>query len=297
MKLLSPAKINLFLDVLGKRDDGYHDIITVFEKVDLCDRIELTSSNAGIHITSNLSELPSDKQNLAYRASSLLRKRYGISKGVNIHIEKKIPIAAGLGGGSSNAATVLKGLNRLWNLNVGNEELVDLSKQIGADVPFFMFNSSFAIGSGRGDIIKFIRSNLEIWHVLISPPTRVLTKEVYENTNLSLTPSRPDVKILVRAIEENNVGEVKKHLYNALEPVATKKVRDLSGAKDFVKRLGFDAIKVTGSGPTIFVLTFERKEAEGLKEKLERSFVSSKSGEDWKIFVAKTATSERKEQV
>lgn len=151
IELTSPAKINLFLEILGKRNDGYHDIVTVFEKIDLCDRIRLSESDSGIALTSNLKELPLDKNNLVYRASSLLKNTYGVSKGVNIHIEKKIPVAAGLGGGSSNAAITLKGLNRLWKLDLTDRELYDIGKKIGADVPFFIFNHSFAVGSGRGD--------------------------------------------------------------------------------------------------------------------------------------------------
>ncbi len=302
IELSSPAKINLFLDVLGRRDDGYHDIITVFEKIDLCDRIRLTPSeteHAGsgkdIAISSNLKELPTDKNNLAYRACSLLRKTYGISKGVKIHIEKRIPIAAGLGGGSSNAATTLKGLNKLWGLNLTDKELVDICKKIGADVPFFIFNYSFAIGSGRGDDIKAIKSDLEMWHVIISPPVHVSTKETYGNSSLNLTEERGNVKMIVRAIEQKDLGGVKKHLYNALEPVVTKKVTDISRVKDFVKKRGFDAGKVTGSGPTIFVLTGERKEAEKLRDDFLSSFVPDKFRNDWKIFVARTLKAPDKE--
>lgn len=305
LELLSPAKINLFLDVIGKRKDIYHDIVTVFEKIDFCDRIEFTpldrkpylteplGFNNGIEITSDRSELPTDKNNLVYRACSLLKKKYGISKAVKIHIEKRIPIAAGLGGGSSNAATTLKGLNRLWNLNIKDSELSNLGKEIGTDVPFFIFNHSFALGSARGDEINPIKSDLQMWHVVITPPVRVLTKEIYErydDTNLNLTDIGPDVRIIVRAIEKKDFGEIKKHLYNALEPIVSKKVTDISRAKDFIKKKGFDAVCVTGSGPAIFVLTSNRKEAEDLKEKLVKSFVSSRLRNDWKIFVAKTAT-------
>ncbi len=301
-ELPSPAKINLFLDVLKKRDDGYHDIVTIFEKIDLSDRIFFSAAPDGnggpgkdILVSSNVRGLPSGENNLAYQACSALRKRCGISRGVKIHIEKRIPVAAGLGGGSSNAATVLKGLNRLWELGLTEKELCDLGKGIGADVPFFIFNSRFAVGTGRGDEIDPIDSDLEIWHVLLSPPHRVLTKEVYEKASLSLTQARPDVKILVRAVEEKNVREVCKRIYNALEPIVTQKVTDISGAKNLMKRWGFDAVGVTGSGPTIFILTSGRKEALDLKDKLKDSFVSDKSRKDWKIFVAKTATTERKE--
>jgi 4-diphosphocytidyl-2-C-methyl-D-erythritol kinase len=287
IELPSPAKINLFLDVVKKRSDGYHDIITVFEKIDLCDNIRISESDEDIKISSNAPGLATDENNLAHRACSLLKKTYGISRSAKIHIEKRIPIAAGLGGGSSNAAAVLKGLNRLWNLNIKDSELCGLGKKIGADVPFFIFNSTFALGNGRGDEINPIESDLTMWHVIISPPEHVLTKEIYESPSLNLTGAGPDVKIMIRAIEKNDIGGIKKHLHNALEHIVTKKVTDISDAKDFVKKKGFDAIKVTGSGPAIFVITVERKEAEGLKNKLENSFVSD-SSRDWKIFVAKT---------
>jgi 4-diphosphocytidyl-2-C-methyl-D-erythritol kinase len=286
--LPSPAKINLFLDVIGKRNDGYHDITTVFEKIDLCDRIELAESNKGIKISSNVPNLSANKNNSVYHACSLLKDRYKISKGANIHIEKRIPIAAGLGGGSSNAAIALKGLNRLWNLNISDSKILDLGKEIGADVPFFISNHSFALGTGRGDDISPINSSLEMWHVIISPPASLLAKDIYSAPSLSLTRLGPDVKMMVRAIENKDFGGIKKHLYNALEPIATKKVTDISRAMNLTKKMGFDAIRMSGSGPTIFVLIIERKEAEELKEKLGKSFASNSSDHNWKVFVART---------
>ena len=282
----SPAKINLFLDVLGKRDDGYHDIVTIFEKINLCDRIQLSESGQGIEITSNVEGLASDEANLAYRACSLLKESYGISNGVKIHIEKNIPIAAGLGGGSSNAAATLKGLNELWRLGIKDEELYDIGKKLGADAPFFIFNHSFALGRGRGDEINPIKTDLQMWHVIITPPVPVLTREIYANSNLNLTEIRPDVRILLRAIENKRFEEIKKYLHNTLEHIVAKKVTDISRAKDFVKNKGFNAVCVTGSGPTIFVLTNGRKEAEQLKDKFLKSFNPDQDG--WKVFVAKT---------
>lgn len=318
LELSSPAKINLFLDLLGKRSDGYHNITTVFEKIDLCDRIQFTPSADGITVSSNLKELPSNEDNLAYRACSLLKKTYNISRGVKIYIEKMIPISAGLGGGSSNAAITLKGLNRLWKLNLTDEELFDMGKKIGADVPFFIFNHSFAVGTGRGDNINPIKSGLGMWHVIISPPARVLTKEIYEKIKFPeilqptasgsrgncsyvksgqfpLTEKRRDVKMIVRAIEQNDFGGIKRHLYNALEPLAIKKVADISRVKNFVEKMGFDAVKVTGSGPTIFVLIHERKEAEKLRDDFLNLFVSDGHRNEWKIFVARTLKQPRKE--
>ena len=212
IQLTSPAKINLFLEILGKRNDGYHDIVTVFEKIDLCDRIQLSEYGGDIKITSNVEGLVSGEDNLAYRACSLLKESYGISNGVKIHIEKNIPIAAGLGGGSSNAAATLKGLNKLWRLGIKDEELYSIGKKIGADAPFFIFNHSFAIGKGRGDEINPIKTDLKMWHVIITPPVAVSTREIYANSNLNLTETRHDVRILLRAIENKRFEEIKKYL-------------------------------------------------------------------------------------
>ncbi|MDP3790365.1 MAG: 4-(cytidine 5'-diphospho)-2-C-methyl-D-erythritol kinase [Candidatus Omnitrophota bacterium] len=292
IELNSPAKINLFLDVFGKRSDGYHDIITIFEKIDLCDTIRLEGLPSDeIRITSGNKELPLDETNLAYKAAMILKDTYNVPAGVSIHIDKKIPIAAGLGGGSSNAATALKGLNKLWKLGLGNNTLAGIGNKLGADVPFFIFNYPFAVGVGKGDEISPIKSTLEMWHLIISPPAKVLTKDVYDvykETSLNLTEHRPDVKMMVHAIRKGDLGSIKNSLHNALEPIVNKKVAYISKVKDFVKKMGFNAVNVTGSGPTIFVLTNDRKEAEGLKKKV-REYFEEKANNGWGIFVVKTA--------
>lgn len=293
IELHSPAKLNLFLDVFGKRSDGYHDIITIFEKIDLCDTIRLERLPRNeIKITSNDKELPLDESNLAYKAALILKDTYNVPSGVSIHLEKRIPVAAGLGGGSSNAATVLKGLNKLWNIGLGNDTLSGMGKKLGADVPFFIFNYPFAVGIGRGDEISRIESTLEIWHVIISPPVKVLTKDVYKETNLNLTVHRPDVKIMVHAIRKNDLAGIKNGLHNILEPIVDKKVADISKARNFVGKMGSNAVHVTGSGPTIFVLADDRKEAEGLEKEIKRSFVAERES-GWKVFISKTFTSDK----
>ncbi len=297
IELASPAKINLYLDILGKRSDNYHDIVTVFERIDLCDTLRLTDkgvSDDSISITSNQHDLPSDENNLVFTACKLLKESFGVSKGVAIHIDKRIPIGAGLGGGSSNAATVLKGLVRLWGLDVTDDRLLDFGRRIGADVPFFIFNHAFAVGRQRGDEIVPIRSDLEMWHLLLTPPVFVSTREIYGETNLNLTDKKADVTMIVRAIEHNDTEGVKKNIYNALKDIAAKKVADISKAKDFLERMGFDTISVTGSGPTIFLITKNRKEAESIKSKFNTTYFTQNSNNpnnlagNWNIFVAKT---------
>lgn len=288
IELLSPAKINLFLDVFGKRNDGYHDIITVFEKIDLCDTIRLTAiSDDKIVFASDSRDIPQDETNLAYKAALILKKAAGVSAGVKIDIKKKIPVAAGLGGGSSNAATALLGLNHLWNLAVSEYELLEIAKKIGADVPFFIFNHTFALGMGRGDEVSQIRSSLEMWHLIITPPISVLTKDIYSDSSLNLTERRPDVKMIVHAIRENNLEGIKNSLHNSLEPIVTKRVTDISWIKEFFKTMGFDAVNVSGSGPTVFVLANDRKEAEDLEKEFRKS-LEKEDKKGWSIFTAKT---------
>ena len=154
----APAKINLYLKVLSKRDDGYHEIETVFERLALFDKITLRSlKNNEIKVSCDNLGVPTGKNGLAYRAAGLLKSKFGITKGIGVKIVKRIPIAAGLGGGSSDTACILTGLNRLWKLGLGTDELSGLGKRLGADVPFFIGNFSFAAGKGRGDEITPIR--------------------------------------------------------------------------------------------------------------------------------------------
>ena len=138
LKLLSPAKVNLFLEVLGKRPDGYHEIETVMQTVSLCDQLEFREIKTGIKVTSHHPNLPDGPRNLIYQAAHLIKQRYQIRQGINIFIDKRIPIGAGLGGGSSNAATTLVGLNKLWKLGLPETELSCLAAQLGSDVPFFI---------------------------------------------------------------------------------------------------------------------------------------------------------------
>ncbi|MBN1871388.1 MAG: 4-(cytidine 5'-diphospho)-2-C-methyl-D-erythritol kinase [Candidatus Omnitrophica bacterium] len=274
--------------MLRRRSDGYHDIVTVFEKIDLCDRLTFDLSDKGLEVTTNTSELSCDEKNLVFKASSLLMDTYGIEKGARIHIDKRIPIAAGLGGGSSNAATALLGLCRLWNITIKYEELIELGKKMGADVPFFISNNAYAIGRGRGDDIMALESSLAIWHLIIYSSIKVLTKDIYKEATLNLTAKKPDVRILLRAIEQGDLHGLKTHLYNSLEPIVAKKVADIGRIKKFIKNEGYNGMMVTGSGPTIFVLTLNRKEAEGLKDKVDDFLASELGKDDWKIFVAKT---------
>lgn len=178
--LRSPAKLNLFLKVLNKREDGYHNLITIFERIDLFDKIFLKlNKNGNIRIFCNNPDVPRGPKNLVYKAAQYLRQKFSISHGVDIKIQKNIPVAAGLGGGSSNAATVLLGLNRLWKLHLKPSELLFIAKTIGSDVAFFLHDFPWALGTQRGDDIKKLNIRTKLWHVLVVPRVKIYSRDVY----------------------------------------------------------------------------------------------------------------------
>ena len=169
LSLVSPAKLNLFLKVINKRPDGYHNIQTLFERIDLCDEIRLFPiATDEIIVSSDCLHIPLDQRNLAYKAADLLRTSQGIKQGIKIEIDKHIPVGAGLGGGSSNAAAVLCGLNTLFRLKLDRKTLLSYANRLGSDVAFFILNKRFAIGTGRGGDLKpvFMPKTLKWWHLL-----------------------------------------------------------------------------------------------------------------------------------
>ncbi len=283
----SPAKLNLYLKVLGKRTDGYHEIITLFEKINLCDEIRLTSKAKGIKLKCSASELPKNKLNLAFKAASLLREAQGVKKGVEIEIKKRIPIAAGLGGGSSNAASVLLGLNRLWNLKLKRKSLMELGSKIGADVCFFLSGCKFAIGEDKGNKITPLKISNSLWHIVINPPKGLSTKAIYrglnlrQKTKLDLTPRHYNVKILIYAINNNNINMLNTCLRNSLESVAQKKYSQIRNIKRNLRSFGLKGL-MSGSGPTVFGITANREEAMQVAGKIRAKMNGCK------VVVAKT---------
>ena len=263
MKLLSPAKVNLFLNVHSKRKDGYHEIETLFERVSLADHITLLPVKKGIKISTNSGKIPAGPKNLAYRAAQLLQKTYGIKKGIAIHIHKRIPVAAGLGGGSSNAATVLLGLNRLWRLKLSEKKLCELAAVLGSDVPFFILDTPFALGKGRGEILKKIpASGIMIWHCLVNPSFGISTKEAYQSLDQSsLTLKKVDVKMLLHSIQKGHSSALTKLLTNSLEVTLNKRVTIILKIKNELLRHGALGCLLSGSGPTVFGIFSSKQKA------------------------------------
>ncbi|WP_223703302.1 4-(cytidine 5'-diphospho)-2-C-methyl-D-erythritol kinase [Sutcliffiella deserti] len=253
MRLLekAPAKINLSLDVLNKRPDGYHEVKMIMATIDLADRIELSERSDGqIVIISHNRYVPDDSRNLAYQAASLLKQRFNVNKGVSISITKMIPVAAGLAGGSSDAAATLRGLNKLWRLGLTLDELATIGAEIGSDVTFCVYGGT-ALATGRGEIVKQIPPPPHSWIVLAKPTIGVSTAEVYNNLDLSNV-THPDVNGMLQAIHENDYDLMTSKVGNVLESVTLKLYPEVAHIKDQMKKFGADAVLMSGSGPTVF---------------------------------------------
>lgn len=249
----APAKINLTLDVLYKRPDHYHEVEMIMTTVDLADRIGLESRADGqIKIVSTDNFVPDDQRNFAYQAAELLKNTYSIKEGVTISIEKQIPIAAGLAGGSSDAAATLRGLNELWNLNLSLDELAVHGAKIGSDVSFCVYGGT-ALATGRGEKIKELTAPPTCWVVLAKPKIGVSTADVYGGLNIEGL-EHPNTKQMIKAIETEDYGLMCNSLGNVLETVTFKLHPEVITIKEQMQRFGADAVLMSGSGPTVFGL-------------------------------------------
>lgn len=249
----APAKINLTLDVLGKRADGYHEVKMVMAQVDLADRLEFERRKDG-KIVVQMSEgfLPEDHRNLAYQAAKLLKDKYRIACGVSIFIHKNIPVAAGLAGGSSDAAATLRGMNELWEIGADMEELAEIGALIGSDVSFCVHGGT-AIATGRGEQIEHIDPPPSCWVILAKPPIGVSTGEIYRRIDAAkkrqeMTPA------MVEAIRNNNYEQLCRSLSNTLEEVTLPLYPEVGQIKARMLDSGVDAALMSGSGPTVFGL-------------------------------------------
>ena len=243
INLKANAKINIFLDVLDKRNDGYHNIKTIFQEISLADDIIIkeTSGQKG-EIVINISDprLPADQRNLAYKAADIIKKYAGVECGVEIDIEKKIPASAGLGGGSSDAACVLKGLNKIWNLKINKDQLCSLGKMIGADVPFFIYGGR-CLGEGIGDVLTRIPFKKKEWYVIVHPCFEISTKFVYNQ------------------LTETKKKCIIKNYYNKLENVVLPLYPEVGIIKQKLKMWGAAHSLMSGSGSCVFGVVKDRK--------------------------------------
>jgi len=254
------GKINLSLDVIGRRENGYHDVSMVMQTVDLYDVISLNKlkGDGEIRLTANVNTLPLDETNIVYKAVKLVKEEYGLNTGVSVHIEKHLPIAAGMGGGSSDGAAALRGMNRLFELGLSNEKLEELGVRLGADVPF-LIKGGIALAEGIGEKLTKLPDFPDCVLVIAKPDLGVSTKEVYEAFDSLKEVNHPDVGKLVKSLGSAGLKEIVKLLGNVLEKVTAKKYEIIEVVKNLLIDNGAVFSMMTGSGPTVFGI-FENEE-------------------------------------
>ncbi len=248
----APAKINLALDILCKRPDGYHEIDTVMQSIALADQLTFEAS-PGLELTCSDSRLPTDYHNLAWKAAELLRRELGIGRGVKIHIHKNIPIEAGLAGGSTDAAEVLLALNEFWNLGLSTDELVSLGAGLGADVPFCIRRGSFRAG-GIGECLTKIHSTMHCDLLLITPNTPISTAKAYGRYGKERILKRPQVDGVVRAMETGDFELLTNSWGNVFEELVLEDFPGVGQVKKVFRQYGLTANLMSGSGPSVYAL-------------------------------------------
>ncbi|EGQ2723415.1 4-(cytidine 5'-diphospho)-2-C-methyl-D-erythritol kinase [Staphylococcus pseudintermedius] len=256
----APAKINLTLDTLYKRDDGYHEVEMIMTTIDLSDRLSFEKRNdSRIVLKVDETFIPSDDRNLAYRAALLMRETYQIKQGVTITLEKNIPVAAGLAGGSSDAAATMRGMNRLFELNRSLDELSELSAAIGSDVPFCVYGTT-ALCKGRGEILEILPKTPSAWVIVAKPQAGLSTPEIYGGLDLS-QPFPVHTEQCLKAIEENDYDALCKSLSNRLEPVSMQLQPEIAKIKTNMLNNGADGALMSGSGPTVYGFAQRERQA------------------------------------
>ena len=271
IKLKAYGKINLGLDVLGKRDDGYHDLDMVMQSVDVYDNITITKNKTGeITVKSNTSNIPNDESNLAYKAAKLLMDEFEIKKGVDIEIEKNIPISGGMAGGSTDCAAVLKGMNKLFKLRLSEQELMDRGVKLGADVPFCIMGKT-ARAEGIGEVLTPIPNKMKGYIVLAKPPISVSTGFVYGRIDEVEVKNKPDTEAMIKALKKKDLKALAESICNVLEEVTIPDYPIVQEIKDKMLANGALNAMMTGSGPTVFGLFDDKKKATAAVDELKES--------------------------
>lgn len=259
IELRAYAKINLGLDILRKREDGYHDVKMIMQTVSLYDTLSIhivekkLTDNNGISLTCNLSYLPINENNLVYKSAKLMKDTYNITTPLHIHLNKTIPIAAGLAGGSSDAAAILRGMNELFDLQLSQDTLMKLGVRLGADIPYCILQGT-ALSEGIGEKLTPLKNFPSCYVLLVKPPINVSTKYVYENLKLDDTVIHPDINKIIESIHDNNLIAACKEFHNVLETVTIKEYPIIDQIKKDLLSLGSLTSLMSGSGPTVFGL-------------------------------------------
>lgn len=272
------AKVNLALEVLGKRPDGYHEIVTVMQAVDLCDRLTLEPAST-LTLEADDAALPTDERNLIIRAAMLLRQEAVVDSGARIRLRKRIPVAAGLGGGSSDAAATLWGLNRLWGLRWPHARLADLAARLGMDVPFFLGGGA-ALATGRGERLKSLPDAGAYALVLVNPGVLLPTREVYNRVPADWHAEPSGTRRLMEALKTRNPSRVAAALTNNLEGFVTPALPAVDRMKAALLAAGALGAVMSGSGPTVFGMARSLDHARQIRRRVNRA--------DWACWAVRT---------
>ena len=294
LTLKAYAKINLALDVLFKRRDGYHEVAMIMQSIDLADTVQVTEKTSEITVTTNFAGLSGDHTNLAYRAAALIGDTVHTRRGVHIHLEKNIPLAAGLAGGSADAAAVLKALNRLWELKLTLAELEKIGANLGSDVPFCLRGGTM-LATGRGEFLAPLPALPPCYIVLAKLPVGVPTALVYGQYRADALREHPDISGMKSCLEQGDLSGVASGLCNVLESVTVSRHPEIGELKDCMLKYGAMNSLMSGSGPTVFGLTSDPERAEYIAAKLREHrnlqvlvarSIASLEGEDGTAIIA-----------
>ena len=266
--LSAAAKVNLALEVLGRRDDGYHEIATVMQAVDLSDRLVLEEANV-LELRTTAPDVPTDGTNLALKAALILREAAGVSRGVRITLDKRIPVAAGLGGGSTDAAAVLVGLNRLWGLGLSTVRLNEVAVKLGMDVPFFLQGGA-ALGTGRGERLEPLAGSA-LALVLANPRIAASTAEIYGGVVAAMYSDGARVRDMAAALRSRQPGRVAATLGNTLERVASARYGEVEQMEAALLAAGALGAAMSGSGLTVFGVARSFDHARQIRNRISRA--------------------------
>ncbi len=269
MRMKAYGKINLGLDVVRRREDGYHEVRMIMQTVGIHDRLDLTEKDEpGITVRTNVSFLPCDENNLVYKAAKLLMEEFDVKKGLDIYLDKHIPVAAGMAGGSTDAAAVLVGVNRMFSLGLSQKELMERGVKIGADVPYCIMRGT-ALSEGIGEILTPLPPMVECPIIVAKPAISVSTKFVYENLHANELEYHPDIDGMAEAIKRGDLKGVVDRLGNVLETVTATKYPVIEEIKAYLMERGALGALMSGSGPTVFAIFDNEETAEKAFEDLK----------------------------
>ena len=276
MWINAPAKINIGLDVVGRREDGYHEVRMIMQSIRLFDRLTLDrKKDPGVRLTTNLKFLPTDENNLIVKSAKMLMKEFNLEGGLNINLEKRIPVAAGMAGGSTDAASTMIAINQMYDLNLSNSQLMKRAAKIGADIPYCIMKGT-ALAEGIGEKLSTVPKLPNCTVLIVKPKIHVSTKEVYSKLTLDENTIHPDINVMIDDLKKKDLEGLCSHIGNTLEGVTIPMYPEIDDIKKFMMENGALGSLMSGSGPTVFGIFDDKDKATRAKEfalsKFEKSF-------------------------